>query len=145
MMRSAHFPALFEDKGLDELFEGFFLPIRQKAMETDHMIPLMDISETDGAFLVKAEMPGIKKEDIDINVHDGMLTISGETTAETEEKREGVVIRQERRSGKYVRSMTVGTNIDGAHITANYTDGVLELTLPKLELEESRKIRVDVH
>jgi HSP20 family protein len=145
MLRSTNFPTLFEEKGLDDFFEGFFRPVRQLRTESGDMMPMMDVSETDDAFLVKAEMPGIKKEDIDVSVHDGVLTISGETKEETEEKKEGKVIRQERRYGKYVRSMTIGTNIDGKHIKAYYKDGVLELTLPKVAVEEPKKIKVDVH
>jgi HSP20 family protein len=145
MMRGTHFPTIFEDKGLDDFFEGFFRPVRQMDTEVGEMMPLMDVSETETAFLVKAEMPGIKKEDIDVSLKDGMLTISGETKEETEEKEEGKVIRQERRYGTYVRSMSIGANVDGEHIEANYDNGVLELTLPKVALEETRKIKVDIH
>lgn len=145
MMRGTHFPTIFEDKGLDDFFEGFFRPVRQMDTEVGDMMPLMDVSETETAFLIKAEMPGIKKEDIDVSLKDGMLTISGETKEETEEKEEGKVIRQERRYGTYVRSMSIGANVDGEHIEANYDNGVLELTLPKVALEETRKIKVDIH
>ena len=145
MMRSTHFPTLFEEKGLDDFFEGFFRPVRHMEAEVGDMMPLMDVSETDDAFLVKAEMPGIKKDDIDVTIEDGVLTISGETKEETEEKKEGKVIRQERRYGKYVRSMSVGNNVDGEHIKAHYGDGVLELTLPKVAVEETKKIKVDIH
>jgi HSP20 family protein len=145
MMRGTHFPTIFEDKGLDDFFEGFFRPVRQMDTEVGEMMPLMDVSETETAFLIKAEMPGIKKEDIDVSLKDGMLTISGETKEETEEKEEGKVIRQERRYGTYVRSMSIGANVDGEHIEANYDNGVLELTLPKVALEETRKIKVDIH
>jgi len=145
MMRSTHFPTLFEDKGLDDFFEGFFRPVRNMSTEVGDMIPLMDVTETEDAFLVKAEMPGIKKDDIDVSVEDGVLTISGETKEETEEKKEGKVISQERRYGKYVRSMSIGNNVDGEHIKAHYDDGVLELTLPKVAVEETKKIKVDIH
>lgn len=145
MMRSTNFPTIFEDKGLDDFFEGFFRPVRQLDAEIGDMTPLMDVSETEDAFLVKAEMPGIKKEDIEVSVEDGLLTIRGETKEETEEKKEGKVIRQERRYGKYVRSMSISPNVDGEHIEANYNDGVLELALPKLAVEEAKKIRVDIH
>jgi HSP20 family protein len=145
MMRGTHFPTIFEDKGLDDFFEGFFRPVRQMDTEVGEMMPLMDVSETETAFLIKAEMPGIKKEDIDVSLKDGMLTISGGTKEETEEKEEGKVIRQERRYGTYVRSMSIGANVDGEHIEANYDNGVLELTLPKVALEETRKIKVDIH
>lgn len=144
MLDTRQFPALFEDRGLDDFFEGFFRPIRPEEGETGDIIPRMDIRETDDSFIMKADMPGIKKEDIEINIHDGLLTISGESEEKTEEKEEGKVVRQERRYGKYVRSMTVGNNIDQEHIKANYTDGVLELTLPKVAKVEPKKIKVNV-
>lgn len=145
MIKNTNFPTLFEEKGLDDLFEGFFRPIRHFGMDTGELMPAMDVTETDEAILVKAEMPGIKKEDIDISIQNGMLTVSGESKEEREEKKEGRVIRQERRYGRYTRSMNMGDNIDGEHISAEYKDGVLEITLPKLAVEETKKIKVDVH
>lgn len=144
MVRATHFPALFEDRGLDDFFEGFFRPVRKEGEESGDLVPRMDITETDKAFLIKAEMPGIKKEDIEISLHNGLLTISGETEEKSEEKEEGVIVRQERRYGKYVRSMSVGSHIDQENIIANYKDGVLEVTLPKVEAVEPKKIKVDV-
>ena len=145
MMKGTHFPTIFEEKGLDDFFEGFFRPVRNWDTEIGDIVPPMDVSETEKAFLIKAEMPGIKKDDIDVSVKDGVLTISGESKEETEEKKEGKVIRQERRYGKYVRSMSIGANVDVEHIKADYDNGVLELTLPKLAVEETKKIKVDIH
>ena len=145
MMKGTQFPTIFEDKGLDDFFEGFFRPVRHWGTEIGDIVPPMDVSETEKAFLIKAEMPGIKKDDIDVSVKDGVLTISGESKEETEEKKEGKVIRQERRYGKYVRSMSIGANVDVEHIKADYDDGILELTLPKLAIEEAKKIKVDIH
>lgn len=144
MVKTTQFPTLFENRGLDDFFEGFFRPVRYEEGEKGDLVPRMDIRETDEAFIIKAEMPGIKKDDIEINIHDGLLTISGESEEKSEEKEEGKIVRQERRYGKYVRSMTVGNNIDQENINASYNDGVLELTLPKLAAVEPKKIKVNV-
>ena len=144
MVKTTQFPTLFENRGLDDFFEGFFRPVRYEEGEKGDLVPRMDIRETDESFIIKAEMPGIKKDDIEINIHDGLLTISGESEEKSEEKEEGKIVRQERRYGKYVRSMTVGNNIDQENINASYNDGVLELTLPKLAAVEPKKIKVNV-
>ena len=144
MTRLTQFPTLFEDRGLDDFFEGFFRPIRHE-FEGEHLVPAMDVRETDKELLVKAEMPGIKKEDIEVSLQNGILTIRGETEEKSEEKEGEEIIRQERRYGKYVRSMTIGSHIDESHVEANYKDGVLELRIPKTEVVEPKKIKVDVH
>lgn len=144
MVKTTQFPTLFENRGLDDFFEGFFRPVRYEEGEKGDLVPRMDIRETEDTFIIKAEMPGIKKDDIEINIHDGLLTISGESEEKSEEKEEGKIVRQERRYGKYVRSMTVGNNIDQENINASYNDGVLELTLPKLAAVEPKKIKVNV-
>jgi HSP20 family protein len=89
-------------------------------------------------------MPGVKKDDIQVTLEDGVLTIAGETRSETKEEKEGRVIRQERRFGRYVRSLHLNTQVDEKQIKASYKDGVLELTLPKAEAAKPKKITVDV-
>ena len=91
-----------------------------------------------------ADVPGAKKEDIDVTLENGILTITAETKSEKEEKEGERVLRQERRYGKYVRSLRLGTQIDEKGVKANYKDGVLELTLPKAEEVKPKKITVDV-
>jgi HSP20 family protein len=90
-------------------------------------------------------MPGVKKEDIQITLENGVLTIAAETKSEKETKEDGQVLRQERRYGKYVRSLRMGTQVDGDRLKAAYKDGVLELILPKAEAAKPRKITVDVN
>jgi HSP20 family protein len=135
---------LFGDE-FDNLFEGFFRPSRG-VMETagKGLVPAMDLVEHDNEYVVKAELPGVRKEDIDVTLQDGVLTINAETKAETEEKKGGRVIRQERRYGKYVRSMRLGAQVDESKVKANYKDGVLELVLPKAEEVKPKKINVDI-
>ncbi len=78
-------------------------------------------------------------------MHDGVLTINAESRFEKEDREEGRVIRQERRYGKYVRSIRLGNDIDASHVKANYKDGVLELELPKVEEVKPKKIAIDVN
>lgn len=129
----------------DHMFEGFFQPMRwvEEAASQD-LVPAMDVVEHENEYIVKTEMPGVKKDDIQVSIENGVLTISGETKSETKEEKEGRVIRQERRYGKYVRSLRLGSEIDAAKLKAAYKDGVLEVTLPKAEEVKPKKIAVDV-
>jgi len=136
---------LFNDD-FDTLVDSLFRPVRNSAVErTRGLVPATDVIEREHEYVVRAELPGVKKEDIDITVQDGVLTINAESKIEHEEKADGRVIRQERRYGKYVRSMSLGGQIDQAQLKANYKDGVLELVLPKAEAVKPRKIDVHVN
>jgi len=130
----------------DNLFEGFFRPMRWTDEETasQGLAPALDVVERNGDFVVKAELPGVKKEDIDVSVENGVLTITAESKSEHEEKEGDRVIRQERRYGRYVRSLRLGKAVDEKQVKANYKDGVLELTLPKAEEVKPKKISVNV-
>lgn len=130
----------------DNLFEGFFRPMRLTSpfnWDESHA-PAIDVSENDESYTVKADLPGIKKEDINVTVNDGILTISAETKTEDEKKEGDKVIRRERRYGKYSRSMSLGQQIDEDNVRAAYKDGVLELMLPKKAEAKRQKITVDV-
>lgn len=129
----------------DNLFEGFFRPMRwAEEPVNEGLVPRLDVVENDNEFVVHAEMPGIKKDDIHITLEDGVLTIDAESKSEIEEKEGSRIVRQERRYGHYVRSMRLGKDIDEKRVKANYKDGVLELTLPKAEEVKPKKISVDV-
>ena len=130
----------------DELFEGFFSPRRiSRSTEGNALVPAIDVSETENEYLIKAEIPGVKKGDLDVSVQDGVLTINAESKYENEEKKEGRVIRQERRYGKFVRSMRLGKDVDSSNVKAEYKDGVLEIKLPKLEEVKPKKIAIDIN
>lgn len=129
----------------DNMLEGFFRPMRWVQEEASQgLIPRLDVVERDQEFLVKAELPGIKKEDIDISLENGVLTITAESKSETEEKEGDRVIRQERRYGKYVRSLRLGKEVDEKQVKASYKDGILELTLPKAEEVKPKKININL-
>jgi HSP20 family protein len=104
----------------------------------------VDVAETDIAYLVKAELPGIRKEDLDVTVDDGVLTIKAEHNDNQEQTENGQLIRQERSYGKFVRSLRLGANVNEETITAKYRDGVLHVTLPKAKEVQPRKVEVSV-
>ncbi|HET9122346.1 MAG TPA: Hsp20/alpha crystallin family protein [Acidiferrobacteraceae bacterium] len=125
---------------LDNLFEGFFRPLR-RANEAAMMSSMpMDVAERENEYVIRAEMPGISKERIDVTLTNGVVTITGESREELQEKDGERVLRQERRYGKCARSVRLGTRIDEKNIKATYRDGVLELVLPKAEEVKPKKI-----
>jgi HSP20 family protein len=91
----------------------------------------MDVSETPEAYTVKADIPGMKKEDIKVSIEGNQVSISAESRSEKEEKEGETVVRSERSYGRQSRSFTLGSEIDDAKANARYENGVLELTLPK--------------
>ena len=138
-------PALDMFGDFDDIFSHFFRSGLTPAGESDHsMSPAIDVSETEHAYTVRAELPGIKKDDLDVSINDGVLTINAESRYEHEDKEKGRVIRQERRYGKFVRSMRLGGDVDEANVSADYTDGILTLTLPKSDKVKPKKIDVKV-
>jgi HSP20 family protein len=103
--------------------------------------PVVDIYNEDDKLMVKAEMPGLSKEDIDIRVENGILTISGEKKREKEYNEENSY-RLERCYGKFIRSFSLPMTVDVKKIDASYKDGVLHVILPKAE--ESKPKRVNI-
>jgi HSP20 family protein len=104
-------------------------------------LPKIDISENENEFLVRVEVPGIDKKDIDITLSEGLLTIKGEKKFENEEKNENFH-RRESRYGSFTRSFQLSSEIENDGIEANYRDGVLKITLPKAEAVAPKKIEV---
>jgi len=105
--------------------------------------PAVDVQETEKEYLIKAELPGIKKEDVTVNVLDGILTIEGERTQEKEEK--GTKFHKTERSyGKFVRQFALPTEVDATAVQAEYKDGVLGVHLPKTAAAKPKAIEVKV-
>lgn len=129
----------------DELFHGFLRPLpREEKSVSNLLIPLADIVETDYAFSVRIELPGLTKKDIDINFSEGVLTISGES--DTTHKEEGEVIHQERYHRSYRRTMRVPSEVDLENIHAEFVDGLLEVVLPKLKsVEKKSEHTIPIH
>jgi HSP20 family protein len=122
------------------LQESFVRPGGMAAPNGYAPLPL-DISETQDEFVVKAALPGVKPDDVQITVHGDTLTIRGESKAEEEKKGEHWHLR-ERRFGSFQRSLSLSTPVDPDRAEARHEHGVLTLTLPKSEAAKPRTIRV---
>ncbi len=143
-MRSGlHKPA----RRMDRFFEDFdkfweLMPFRFREIEEHEWIPEVDVYETDKNFVMKANLPGVKKEDIEIDLKENLLTIKAEKKFEETVKREDFV-RVEKGYGTYMRTFTVSDNMDLDHIKAEYKDGILELNIPKKEAQKKIEVRVN--
>ncbi len=115
----------------------------KEAMTVAEWSPLVDISEDDKEYLVKAELPEIRKEDVKLTVQDNVLTISGERKSEKEEKTKKYH-RIERAYGNFMRSFTLPEDADGAKVAAEYKDGILKVHVPKSEKAKPKSIEVKV-
>ena len=127
---------------LDDFFRGFFVrPVDFGGMSETPTIKI-DVKEQEKAYVIHAEMPGIKKEDIHVHVDGPMVSISAERRHEKDVKEGERVLRIERSFGKVSRSFQLGQDIDDAAANAKFTDGVLELTLPKKAASQSRRLAI---
>lgn len=127
---------------MDDVFNRFMMrPFSRKAMEIGPQIK-MDVKEADGKYMVKAEIPGVNKDDIHVTVDGNMVSISAEVKQEKEEKEGERVIRSERSYGMASRSFTLADEVDQSKVEAKYSNGVLELTLPKKPGSSSKKITI---
>jgi HSP20 family protein len=125
----------------DRQFDDFFSPAMWRWPNEKNWVPSVDIFEKDDKFVVKAELPGMKEEDIDVSVVGDTLTVKGEKKTETEVNEEDYY-RCERSYGNFYRSIPLPSTVDANKIEANYQDGVLEVTLPKAAEVKPKKIAV---
>ncbi len=124
---------------LDDLFRGFFMqPVRFEGQP--EMQIRMDVSEDEKAYLVHAEIPGVKKEDIHVNIDGNQVSISAEVKQEREVKENEKLLRSERYYGSVSRAFSLENEVDDESAEARYKDGVLELTLPKKKVASARKL-----
>jgi HSP20 family protein len=126
---------------IDDFFKGFRMRPWLSDVEVEPRIKV-DVSEADAAYDVKADIPGVKKEDIRVAIDGNQVSIEAEVKKEKEEKKGEKVVRSERYYGKEYRSFTLGSDIDAAKAEAKYHDGVLELKLPKKEKGSSKELKV---
>jgi HSP20 family protein len=126
---------------MDRLFD-FTYPSRDTGLFSGWS-PTLDLYDDKDAFVLSVELPGMKKEDIDISLQEGVLTVSGERRHEKENK-EGQTFRSERYFGKFQRSVSLPTMVDAAKVKASYKDGILTVQLPKSEEAKPRQIEVNV-
>lgn len=118
----------------DELNQLFEAPLRAWA-------PALDVSENKDSFVIRTELPGLRREDIDVSLQEGVVTISGERKAE--EVKEGVAVHlQERYHGKFQRALTLPSPVAADQVKAQYKDGVLTVTLPKVEEAKPKQVTI---
>ncbi len=130
---------------MDRFFDDFWSPSTTEADSPESFFsPRVDIVDRDDHYEITAEMPGIKKEDIHITLENGVLRLEAETTQETKEEKEGKVIRQERRYGKYVRSFDLGSDVHEEDIDASFENGVLKLSAPKKTKAAPEQRRIEI-
>ena len=130
------------DDAFDDLFRGFL--VRPVSYETPSGAAQfrVDVTENDNAYVLRAEIPGVKKEDIQISIDGNQVSVSAEVKREKEDKQGEKVLRSERYYGKVYRSFTLAQDVDQENAKAKYDNGVLELTLPKKAASATRKLTV---
>jgi HSP20 family protein len=129
---------------LEDLFRGFFVrPVDLNANQQQPPSIKMDVKEQGDDYLVHAELPGVKKEDIHVVVDGNQVSISAEIKQEREIKEGERVLRSERYFGKVSRSFQLGQEIDDAKAAAKFNEGVLELTLPKRAASPNKRLTVE--
>ena len=129
----------FADPAFDDLFRGFFAPVRSDRAPVSIKV---DVAEKDGAYVVRAEIPGVAKDDIQVSIEGNQVTIGAEVKRESEKKEGERVLHTERYVGSAFRSFTLPAELDEAASAAKYENGVLELTLAKKPALAGRKLTI---
>ena len=138
-------PFAIDPFNFDPFEDGFRALMRPMQLEIQDASPRikLDLSEQDGSYAVKAEIPGVKKDDIEVRVDGNTVTISAELKSEKEEKGNGGrVLRRERQEGYASRSFTLACPVDEGKVKASYQDGILALSLPKKVDSSSKRIAI---
>ncbi len=125
---------------LSQLFSELSPSGEMKTLDT--LSPMMDVQEKDAEIVVKADMPGVDKEDVEIDIKNNMLYINANTHRETEEEKEGYVMR-ERAFSRFARTFSLPANVIADGAKAKLEDGVLTINIPKAEIEEKQKILIE--
>ena len=128
---------------MKNMFGNYFMTKKGKHNALAAWMPLVDIEESKDKFTVKADIPGMKKEDIKVELSENMLTISGERT-KTEKTEKGDYCRIERTFGTFHRRFELPGDLDTEKITAHYENGVLELRIPMLKEVEKKHVKISI-
>jgi HSP20 family protein len=129
---------------MNRLFNTFFegpAPASGGTATARRWIPAMDLVETEDDFVLRADLPGLDENDVNIELEDNVLTISGQRKGEHEDRKEGYY-RVERSSGSFSRSLTLPEGVDPEKVTARFDKGVLEVRIPKPEQRKPRKVTI---
>lgn len=132
------FNSLFDDTFLND----FFRPMMVRS--NGDKVAAIDVHETESAYTVNVDLPGVKKEDIKISLDNGVLTVKGETRQEEKEEKNGKLIRQERHVGQFIRQLSVGSDVDAEAVKAGFKDGVLAITLPKKPATQEEGVHISI-
>ena len=127
---------------LDDFFRGFFVRPVDFGSQADAPALKIDVKEQEKCYVVHAEIPGVKKEDIHVAVDGAVVSISAERREEKDVKEGERVLRTERYFGKVSRSFQLAQEVDESQVSAKYIDGVLELSLPKKAATQARRISI---
>jgi HSP20 family protein len=128
---------------VDDLFKGFFVrPVSYAGGAEAAPRMKVDVAEKNGAYLVTAELPGVRKEDIQVSIDGAQVTLAAEVKREREVSQDERVLHTERTFGKLTRSFTLPQELDESKAEAKFRDGVLELTLPKKAAVQRRQISI---
>jgi HSP20 family protein len=127
-----------------DLFQGLFRPMRSILSQqgADVVSMKIDVTESDGSYMVKAELPGIDKKDIDVQIDGNRVSINAKGERNQEQKEGERVIRRERYSGSFSRAFSLATEVDANAATAEYKDGVLSLSLPKKAPGDRKRLSI---
>lgn len=128
---------------LNRLFDDALTPDNWSDFGNLSKVPAAELTETDDALHLKLEVPGMEAKDLDIQVMADRVAISGERKSETKSEADGS-IRSEFRYGKFQRVIPLSSRIQNTNVTADYRDGILNLTLPKLEEEKNKVVKVNL-
>lgn len=135
-----HWDSLFD---FGHLFDNTLFPSLRRT-DVESLSPRIDVVETDTGYQISADLPGVKKEDISLQLTGGRLSIEASRSESKEEKEEGKVIRKERYEGKFMRSFYLGDNVKQDDIHATFTDGVLKIDVPKVEPSQPETSRIEI-
>ena len=128
---------------LNSLFSSIFDTPTGSVYAGRRWLPAMDLVETDDHFVLRADLPGLSEDDVDVTLENDILTVSGQRKAETETREKGYY-RVERASGSFRRSLSLPEGVDPDAIEANFDKGVLEVRIPKPEQRKPRKVAITV-
>lgn len=128
---------------IDRLFEAPLAELARTSQILSGWTPALDVYEDKDNLFVRAELPGMKREDISLTLHDGSLSISGERKSEDKYK-DAEVYRSERFFGRFQRTVTLPTPVQAEKVKAQYKDGILTVTLPKAEEAKPKQIDVNI-
>ncbi len=131
----------FADAGFDDLFRGFFRPVRFEKGDVPATIKV-DVTETDTGYKVQAEIPGVTRDEIQVTIEGSQVSVGAEVKRESERKDGGRVLRSERHFGSVHRSFVLPVEIDEAASEAKYDNGILELKLVRKATQAGRKLTI---